>query len=169
MTNDNAQGEYYLPDTLKSIMAKRLNVNAMISDRHEDILGVNSKVQLYQAGAIMQKRINFKLMENGVTIMNPSNTYISKDASIDSDTTIYPNNHIEGKTTIGKNCIIGPNCRIVNSDIGNNVNIDGSTVLESCIGAHTVVGPYAYIRPGSSIGNHAKIGDFVEVKKCNHR
>ncbi|QUI20832.1 bifunctional UDP-N-acetylglucosamine diphosphorylase/glucosamine-1-phosphate N-acetyltransferase GlmU [Vallitalea pronyensis] len=166
LSNDNAQGEYYLPDTLKSIMAKRLNVNAMISDRYEDILGVNSKVQLYQAGTIMQKRINFQHMENGVTIMNPSHTYISKDATIGADTTIYPNNHIEGKTTIGKNCIIGPNCRIVDSHIGEYVNVDGSTILDSQIGNYTTVGPFAYIRPGSIIGHHAKIGDFVEIKNA---
>lgn len=166
LTTDNAQGEYYLPDTLKTIMAKRLNVNAMISENSEDILGVNSKVQLYEATAIMQKRINFTLMEEGVTIMNPSNTYISKGVAIDIDTTIYPNTHIEGNTTIGKNCIIGPNCRIVDSVIGEGVHIESSTVLDSTIGGHTTVGPYAYIRPGSSIGAHAKIGDFVEIKNA---
>ncbi|GMQ57519.1 bifunctional UDP-N-acetylglucosamine diphosphorylase/glucosamine-1-phosphate N-acetyltransferase GlmU [Vallitalea sediminicola] len=164
LTNDNAQGEYYLPDTLKTIMAKHLNVNAMISNISEDILGVNSRVQLYQAGQIMQQRINYKHMENGVTIINPTNTYISKDACIDSDTIIYPNCFIERKSIIGSNCIIGPNSKIVNSNIGNNINIESSTILDSNISDNTNVGPYAYIRPNSKIGSNVKIGDFVEVK-----
>lgn len=167
LTNNNAQGEYYLPDTLKTIMAKHLKVNAMISDVSEDILGVNSRIQLYQAQEIMQKRINYKHMENGVTIISPSNTYISKDTQIDSDTIIYPNTHIEGKTIIGNDCIIGPNSRIVNTNIGNNVKVQASTILDSCINNNTTVGPYAYIRPNSSIGENVKIGDFVEVKNSN--
>lgn len=167
LTNDNAQGEYYLPDTLKTIMAKHLKVNAMISDISEDILGVNSRVQLCQAQEIMQKRINYRHMENGVTIISPSNTFISKDTQIDSDTVIYPNTHIEGKTRIGKDSIIGPNNRIINSVIGDNVNIQSSTVLDSTINKNTSIGPYAYIRPNSVIGKNVKIGDFVEVKNSN--
>lgn len=167
LTNNNAQGEYYLPDTLKTIMAKRLKVNAMISDIPQEILGVNSRVQLYQAQEIMQKRINYKHMENGVTIISPSNTFISKDTQIDCDTVIYPNTYIEGKTTIGGNSIIGQNNRIVNSVIGDNVNIQFSTILESTIKNNTTIGPYAYIRPNSSIGENVKIGDFVEVKNSN--
>jgi bifunctional UDP-N-acetylglucosamine pyrophosphorylase/glucosamine-1-phosphate N-acetyltransferase len=167
LTNNNAQGEYYLPDTLKTIMAKRLKVNAMISDIPQEILGVNSRVQLYQAQEIMQKRINYKHMENGVTIISPSNTFISKDTQIDCDTVIYPNTYIEGKTTIGGNSIIGQNNRIVNSVIGDNVNIQSSTILESTINNNTTIGPYAYIRPNSSIGENVKIGDFVEVKNSN--
>jgi bifunctional UDP-N-acetylglucosamine pyrophosphorylase/glucosamine-1-phosphate N-acetyltransferase len=164
LNNNNAQGEYYLPDTLKTIMAKQLNVNAMICDIYEDILGVNSRLQLYQANQIMQKRINYKHMEKGVTIINPTNTYISKDTKISSDTIIYPNTYIEGKTEIKKNCIIGPNTRIINSYIGDNVNIESSTILESNINNNTTVGPYAYIRPNSHIGENVKIGDFVEIK-----
>ncbi|GKX30545.1 bifunctional protein GlmU [Vallitalea longa] len=167
LTNDNSQGEYYLPDTLKTIIAKRLSVNAMITNMPEDILGVNSQIQLYEASRIMQKRINYKHMENGVTLMNPTNTYISKDASIDSDTVIYPNCIIEGKTTIGSDCIIGPNSKIVNSRIVNNVNVESSTILDSFIDSNTNVGPYAYIRPNSRIGSNVKIGDFVEIKNSN--
>lgn len=166
LNNDNAQGEYYLPDTLKIIMSKNLKVNAMISDIPDEILGVNNRVQLANAQEIMQKRINHCHMLNGVTIINPSNTYISKDAIIGKDTIVYPNSLIEEVTVIGENCIIGPNSRIVNSQIGDNVKIEQSTVLESKIKSSTNVGPYAYLRPNSEIGENVKIGDFVEIKNA---
>lgn len=164
LTNDNSQGEYYLPDTLKTILSKKLNVNAMITNKPEDILGVNSQLQLFEASEIMQRRINYKHMENGVTLMSPTNTYISKDVSIDSDTIIYPNCFLEGNTSIGSDCIIGPNSRIVNSTISDNVNVESSTILDSSVDSNTNVGPYAYIRPNCKIGSNVKIGDFVEIK-----
>jgi bifunctional UDP-N-acetylglucosamine pyrophosphorylase/glucosamine-1-phosphate N-acetyltransferase len=143
---------------------KNLLVGA-IDVSFEETLGVNSRVELAQAEKVMKLRINKKHLENGVTIIDPDNTYISAEAEIESDTIIYPGNVIEGKTKISTGCILYPNSRIVDSEIGAGVSIQSSVIIESCVGEATTVGPYAYIRPESVIGKHARIGDFVEIKK----
>jgi len=113
----------------------------------------------------MKRRINRKHMENGVTIMDPNNTYIESQVIIGKDTIIYPGNVLEGKTIIKEDCVLYPNNRIVDSILDNGISIQSSVVIESQIGEKTTVGPFAYIRPESKIGKHARIGDFVEIKK----
>src|SRR5471030_841490 len=104
-------------------------------------------------------------MENGVTLIDPKTTYIGIDVEIGKDTIIYPNNILEGKTKIGSNCLLYQNSRIADSIIGNEVDIQSSVILSSKICDNTTVGPFAYIRPETIIGKHARIGDFVEIKK----
>lgn len=165
--NKNAQGEYYLPDTLEIILQKGLKVDALQLQDATEILGINSRVQLAEAEAVMRKRINTFHMMQGVTLMDPSNTYIEKGVKIGKDTILYPGCILEGKTEIGESCILGQNTRIVDSNIGNNTEVQMSVVIDSKIDEHTHVGPFAYIRPGSSIGSHVKVGDFVEVKNSS--
>lgn len=167
LSNDNAQNEYYLTDTLEIIKNTGNKVGIMIADDNEEFLGVNSKSELAIANNIMKKRINKQHMDNGITIEDPNNTYIGKDVVIKEDTIILPGCIIEGKTTIGSDCIIGPYARITSSDIKDCVSISNSTVLSSSIDSYTTVGPYAYLRPNSHIGKHVKIGDFVEIKNSN--
>ena len=166
LSNDNAQGEYYLPDVLPIIMSEGGQVQALITKNSDEILGINTKVQLEEARLILQRRINKAHMLNGVTIINRDQTYISQEAVIGQDAVIYPNTFIEGASVIGEDCIIGPNSKVVNSQIGKGTKVEQATVLNSKIGDETTVGPYAYIRPNSQIGNHVKIGDFVEVKNA---
>ena len=104
-------------------------------------------------------------MENGVTLIDPKTTYIGIDVEIGKDTIIYPNNILEGNTKIGNNCLLYQNSRIADSIIGDEVDIQSSVILNSSIGDNTTVGPFAYIRPETTIGKHARIGDFVEIKK----
>lgn len=132
-----------------------------------EFMGINSKLQLSYANEIMKKRINEYHMQNGVTIEDPSSTYISADAVIAADTVIMPSTIIQGETEIGTDCIIGPNARINNCIIKDGVTIDSSTLLNSYVDNYTTVGPYAYIRPNSKIGEHVKIGDFVEIKNSS--
>lgn len=108
-----------------------------------------------------------KLILSGVVILSPESTYIEDTVKIGEGTIIYPNNIIEGNTRIGKNAILGPNNRIVDCEIGDNVNIQFSVLTESKVGDETRVGPFAYLRPNSVIGKGAKIGDFVEIKNSN--
>lgn len=164
LNNNNAQGEYYLTDIIEILKDEGLKVGAL-SVPFEETMGVNSRIQLAQVDKIMRSRINTKHMENGVTIIDPENTFISSDAKIGSDTIIYPGNVIEGKTIIDNNCILYPNSRIVNSIIDEGVSIQCSVIIESHIGENTTVGPYAYLRPETVIGKSARIGDFVEIKK----
>ena len=167
LKNDNVQKEYYLPDTLEIILADGGKVNAMVANDAEEFLGVNSRVQLADAEAVMRRRINIKHMENGVTMIDPSRTYIEADAVIGCDTTLLPGVIIEGSTVIGEDCVIGPDSRLTNTKLGNGVVFQYSTAIDSFIDDDTKVGPYAYIRPNCSIGKNVKIGDFVEIKNTN--
>lgn len=164
ITNDNAQGEYYLPDALEIILKSGEKVNAMTIGDVTEFFGVNNRVQLAQANKIMQKRINEKHMLNGVTIIDPTDTYIADDVEIGMDTIIYPGCVLEGKTVIGDDCKIGPDTRLTDMTLAPDVTIQYTVAMESEIGSGTKVGPFAYIRPNSKIGENIKIGDFVEVK-----
>ncbi|MDF4740690.1 bifunctional UDP-N-acetylglucosamine diphosphorylase/glucosamine-1-phosphate N-acetyltransferase GlmU, partial [Vibrio parahaemolyticus] len=128
-------------------------------------LGVNDRVALSQAEIIMKNRINRKNMVNGVTIIDPSNTYISADAIIGSDTVLHPGTIIEGNTVIGSDCEIGPHTVIRDSEIGDRTTIRQSTVHDSKLGTEVSVGPFAHIRPDSVIGDEVRVGNFVEIKK----
>lgn len=164
LSNNNSQGEYYLTDVIGMLKEKNEKVGALVIS-YEETLGVNSRVQLAEVEAVLRKRINNKHLENGVTIIDPNTTYIGIDVEIGQDTIIYPGNVLEGNTVIGKNCVLYPNSRINNSVIGDSVDIQSSVILESKIGNQTTVGPFAYIRPESIIGNNVRVGDFVEIKK----
>ena len=164
--NNNAQGEYYLTDTIYIMRDKGLKVGAYNGSTIEELMGVNSRVELSKAEEIMRKRINEAHMVNGVTIIDTNSTYIESDVEIGNDTIIYPGVMLKGNTKIGINCTIEMNSSIENSIIGNNTEVKNSTIVDSIVGENTTVGPYAYLRPKSNIGNNVKIGDFVEVKNA---
>ena len=166
LSNNNSQGEYYLTDIIGILKSEGEKVGAMVTD-FEDTIGVNSRLHLAQAEEILRNRINKNHMENGVTLIDPKTTYIGVDVHIEKDTIIYPNNIIEGNTSIKENCLILQNCRIKDSIIGENTQVQSSVILNSIIGSSTTVGPFAYIRPETTIGNNARIGDFVEIKKSS--
>jgi len=165
VNNENAQGEYYLPDVIEILQKQGEIVSAFACESFDETLGVNDRVALSQAEQIMRARINEKHMRNGVTIINPETTHIGAEVNIGPDTIIKPGVIIEGKTMIGEDCIIGPNSQITNSQIGDRTSILNSVVTNSIVGEDTAVGPFAHLRPDSQLGNHVKIGNFVEVKK----
>ncbi len=164
LSTENSQNEYYLTDVLENIAASYKVCTFQVDN--ESILGVNSRVQLSQAEQIMRRRVNQYHMSEGVSIINPECTYIDKDVVIERDCIIYPNCNIFGKTKIGKTTVIRENTTIENSIIGEGVEIKSSTIIDSKIGNNTTVGPYAYLRPKSDVGNNCKIGDFVELKNA---
>lgn len=166
LDNNNAQGEYYLTDTIKIIREKGNKVGAFNGSTIEELMGVNSRVELSKAEEIMRRRINESHMVNGVTIIDTNSTYIEADVEIGNDTIIYPGVMLRGNTKIGSGCTIEINSCITNSVVGDNSKVMNSTVIDSVIGENTTVGPYAYLRPKSNLGNNVKIGDFVEVKNA---
>ncbi|AXI00724.1 bifunctional UDP-N-acetylglucosamine diphosphorylase/glucosamine-1-phosphate N-acetyltransferase GlmU [Sporosarcina sp. PTS2304] len=165
VNNENAQGEYYLPDVLGILKSEGERISAYTTVNFHETLGVNDRVALAQAEKSMRLLLAEKHMRNGVTIIAPEQTVISADAKIGRDTILQPGVLIEGATTIGSNCVIGPNSHIQNSSIGNYSTIHSSVVRDSQVGNETAVGPFAHLRPDSQLGNHVKVGNFVEVKK----
>lgn len=167
LNNNNAQNEYYLTDTIEVIYTPDSEtVGDCFGENHEDFLGVNNRVQLAQATKTIQNRINHMHMLNGVTMLDPDTTYISMDVTIGPDTIIYPNTTLAGNTHIGEGCHIGPNSTLQDVSVGDYTTITTSTATQATIGNETSVGPYAYLRPGTKLGNHVKIGDFVEIKNA---
>jgi len=166
VSNDNVQGEYYLPDVIEILRNKEQKVSAYKTTDFEETLGVNDRVALAQAEKIMQRRINEQHMRNGVTLIDPDHTYIHPEVLIDSDVVIYPGSVITGETEIKKHAEIGPNSELSNCFVDEETVIKQSVAKDSKLGKRVNVGPFAHIRPESSIGNDAKLGNFVEVKKA---
>lgn len=164
LNNNNSQGEYYLTDVIEIIKKSGDKVGAIVVP-YEEIMGVNSRVQLSEAETVMRKRINHKHMVNGVTFIDSESTYIDVDVEIGQDTKIYPGCVVQGNTKIKEKCMLYSNSRIYNSIIESGVIVENSVILESHVGEGTTVGPFAYIRPETKIGKSARIGDFVEIKK----
>lgn len=167
INNNNSQGEYYLTDVISILKTDGYNVGAYIIDDVVEIHGVNSRVQLAFSENVMKKRINEKFMLEGVTIIDPENTYIQDGVKIGKDTIIYPNVIIEGDSIIGEDCVIRSNTRIVNSTIGEGVEIESSLIEDSIVEEKCHIGPFSHLRPKSHLGNNVKIGNFVEVKNSH--
>jgi bifunctional UDP-N-acetylglucosamine pyrophosphorylase/glucosamine-1-phosphate N-acetyltransferase len=161
----NAQGEYYLTDILEILNHNGQKVEVFLTEARDDIYGINNREQLAWAEKIMRQRKNTELMLGGVTLIDPASTFIDNEVSIGLDTIIYPFTIIEGNTTIGEACEIGPDTRINDAIIGNHVLIENSRIKEAQIGDECNIGPFAYLRPGTVLHRGVKVGDFVEIKK----
>lgn len=166
VSNDNVQGEYYLPDVIEILKEQGEIVTAFQTDKFEETIGVNDRIALSTAERIMRNRINEEHMRNGVTLIDPDNTYIETDVQIGQDTVIYPGTILKGRTIIGSDCQIGPHSEIDTCEIGNGTVIRQSAANKSSIGANVNIGPFAHIRPDSAIQDEVKIGNFVEIKKA---
>ena len=162
---DNQQKEYYLTDTVKILLAEGLEVGSLMVEDPSEIWGINNQVDLAKATERVYQRVSESLMLQGVTIIDPSSTFIEEGVKIGQDTVIYPFSMIQKDTKIGKNCQIGPYSQLINSKIGEGVRVWASIVEESRIGEGAHIGPYAHLRPGSEIKKGVRIGNFVEVKK----
>lgn len=167
LDNNNAQNEYYLTDVIKIMINEGKKVGTYIVPDKNEIMGINNRIQLSEANEILRKKINYKHMTNGVTLIAPDNTYIEEDVIIGSDTIIYPGNILEGNTVIGNNCVIAQNNRITNTTVGNDTEIVSSVLIDSKVGNSTHIGPFAWLRPKSNVGDNIRIGDFVEIKNSN--
>ncbi len=132
---------------------------------NEEILGVNSKVELAQASKVLRERKNISLMEEGVILIDPAATYIEETVKIGKDTVIYPTVTLQGNTVIGENCEIIGCTRIIDSTLGNDIRIESSVIEESIVDDKVTMGPFAHLRPKSHLKEKVHIGNFVEVKK----
>ncbi len=166
LKNDNAQGEYYLTDLIKMAKEQDKSPSTLTVNDPGEVMGINDRRDLARAGEAIRKKIAEVLMREGVTLVNPEDTYIDLGVKIGRDTIIFPSCHIQGKTVVGENCYIESGVKIFDSKIGNSVTIKTSSVItESKISNKATIGPFAHLRPLSEIAEEVKIGNFVEVKK----
>jgi bifunctional UDP-N-acetylglucosamine pyrophosphorylase/glucosamine-1-phosphate N-acetyltransferase len=164
---ENAQKEYYLTDLLSVIREGGHRVGAVIADDPVEALGVNSRADLALVEGEIQRRVVERLMQEGVTFRNPATVVIDSTVAIGPDTVVYPFVTLEGTTRIGEGCVLDPGVHLTNVSVGNDVHLKTGTVAEDAIiEDEASVGPYAHLRPGTKLGRHVKVGNFVETKKA---
>ena len=161
---NNAQGEYYLTDMVEIYRSMGEPVSALCSDDYAEMLGVNSRVQLATATKIMQERINNRLMDNGVTMLDPNQVWVGPEVQVGRDTELLPQTMLWGTTVIGENCIVGPNTRLTNVQVANNCSVEETVGYDTVIESGVTVGPRAYLRPGTHLLAGAHVGTHVEIK-----
>lgn len=167
LTNDNAQGEYYLTDVLAKLNGMGKKVGAAVTADNAMVMGVNSRRQLAEAEAELRSRVLGRLMDGGVTIMDPASTYVDEDVKVGNDTVIYPQTWLEGTTEIGTDCVIGPSVRLTNVKVGNEVEMQFTYGHDCTVKNKVVMGPYVHLRPDAVLEDKVKIGNFVEVKNSH--
>ena len=163
---DNAQGEYYLPDAVKVLLAAGKPVAALRHEDAEEILGVNTRGELARAARALYARKAAALQEAGVTLLDPDRTWIDPRAEIGQDTVIHPDVYIEGPCRIGEDCTVLSGCRLTDTVLGDGVLVrDHCVVQGSRVETGASIGPFAHLRPGSILEPGTRVGNFVELKK----
>ncbi len=158
------KGEYYLTDTVELAVKDGLPVQAIVMDDFGETIGVNTRVHLAEAEAAMRRRINEGHMLAGVTLIDPTSTYIEAQVSIARDTIVWPNTYLLGNTSIGENCQIGPNSHIRDTRIGNSCKVLMSVAEAATLEDHVELGPFARLRKGAHLAQGVHMGNFGEVK-----
>ena len=166
ISSENAQGEYYLTDLIAAYRRRRRRLESLVlSDGHE-FRGINSRTELAEVSAVVRQTKNEELMAAGVTVEDPATTYVDESVEIGLDTVLHPGVTLEGETRIGVACEIHSGVRIVDSTLGDNVVVSNHCVIVgSRIDAGAQIGPFAHLRPDTLVGERAKVGNFVELKK----
>ena len=162
----NAQGEYYLTDLVAIYRAQQLPVETLVVDDAGEVRGVNTRSELAEMSASMRQTKNEELMAAGVTLIDPATTYIDPGVMVGADTVIHPGVVIQGQTRIGAACEIHAYSRLVDAEIGDHVTVLNFCLIVGARVAHSAaIGPFAHIRPETVVGEKAKVGNFVELKK----
>ncbi len=164
LSSQNDQGEYYLTDCIGYLTGKGQRVGALIASDPEECMGVNDHAQLAQASKVLRRRVIAAHMAEGVSFIDPDNTYVDHGVEIGRGTVIHPGNTLQRGTRIGRNCTILPGCRISASVIGDGARVESSVLTDSTVGDGATVGPFAHLRPGAQVGEGCRVGNFVEIK-----
>jgi len=158
------KGEYYLTDLIGLAVQDGIEVNGLRSTDMEEFIGVNTRVHLAEVETILRRRITEKWMLEGVTITDPDTTYIDSDVILGQDTSVLPNTQLQGSTSIGENCVIGPNSFIRDSRIGDQCKVFSSVIESAILEDHVEIGPYGHLRKGAHLAAGVHMGNFGEVK-----
>ncbi|MEI8335548.1 MAG: bifunctional UDP-N-acetylglucosamine diphosphorylase/glucosamine-1-phosphate N-acetyltransferase GlmU [Actinomycetes bacterium] len=164
LTATNAQGEYYLTDVIGVLRDAGHSVSALTADDHLECMGVNDRVQLSAAERVLRERINTRWMREGVTMVDPSATYIDASVTLEADVRLLPGTILEGTTRVGAGASIGPNSRLINTQVGERSVVQSTNARDSEIGPDCTVGPYASLRPGTRLAAGVHVGTYVELK-----
>jgi bifunctional UDP-N-acetylglucosamine pyrophosphorylase/glucosamine-1-phosphate N-acetyltransferase len=164
LRNDNAQGEYYLTDTIADFVQSGRRVVPVMAGDHLHVLGINDRVELAIARKEMNNRLCAQYMRDGVTIIDPDVTYVEPELEIGRDTVIYPNSTVGRLSRIGARCVIGPNARLSNASLGERVSVRESVIIDSTVGNDVTIGPFAHLRNQTVLADNVHVGNFVEVK-----
>jgi bifunctional UDP-N-acetylglucosamine pyrophosphorylase/glucosamine-1-phosphate N-acetyltransferase len=168
IASQNAQGEFYLTDLIAIYRRRKLPVETLLVENAQEIRGINSRSELAEVSRLVRQKKNEELMAAGVTFIDPATTYVDPEAEIAADTVLHPGVVIEGRTRIGAACEIQAYVRISDSEIGDRVTINSFCLISgSQVATGAALGPFAHLRPGTTVGEKAKIGNFVELKNTN--
>jgi bifunctional UDP-N-acetylglucosamine pyrophosphorylase/glucosamine-1-phosphate N-acetyltransferase len=157
-------GEYYLTDLVDMAVAERQGVEALTTADSTEVLGINTRAQLASAEAVLRERIRARWLEAGVTMIDPSSTWIDAGVQVGRDTVLFPDTYLQGRTVIGEECVIGPGTLIRDSVVGDRCRILFSVIEEAVLEEDVDVGPFSHLRKGAHLGPGVHIGNFGEIK-----
>ncbi|MFD3551409.1 bifunctional UDP-N-acetylglucosamine diphosphorylase/glucosamine-1-phosphate N-acetyltransferase GlmU [Streptomyces goshikiensis] len=163
---DNSQGEEYLTDVLGILREAGHRVGAAVGADHRQILGINNRVQLAEARALLNARLLEQAMLAGVTVVDPASTFVDVTVTFGQDAIVHPGTQLLGTTHIAEGAEVGPNSRLKDTAVGPRARVDNTVSDTAVIGESASVGPYAYLRPGTNLGLKAKAGTYVEMKNA---
>ncbi len=166
LRNDNAQGELYLTDVIEILRNEGGKIAAVCIDDFTETLGVNDRVQLAEAAALLRDRINEKLMRSGVTIVDPTTTWVDATSVVSQDVVLLPGTAISGESTIGTGAVIGPRTTLIDCTVANGAEVKESYATSAVIGENASVGPFTFLRPGTNLAANTRAGAFVEMKNA---
>lgn len=165
LTCENAQKEFYLTDMVGILRENRAPMAAVACPDPEELMGVNSRVQLAEAARAMQARLNRELMMSGVTMLDPSQVWVGPDVKVGRDTVLLPGTMLWGRTVVGEDCVVGPQTRLTDTVVGDGCVVDETVAVQAVLDDDVSCGPRAYLRPGAHLCQGAKAGTHVEIKK----
>ena len=158
------KGEFYITDLVAQAKAQACRVEAVVLEDPAEGLGINNRVDLADCERALRKRINQQWMLAGVSFLDPDTTTVEMDVTIGQDTVLYPNTHLRGRTSIGENCVIGPDTTLLHTSVGDNSVIQYSTAEKATVGSHVTMGPFCHLRSGAVLKDYVHLGNFGEVK-----
>ena len=167
LTTDNAQAEEYLTDVVEILRADGARVSGCICADDREILGVNDRLQLAEAAAIMRDRINARWMRQGVAIADSATTWLDVDVDLEPDVTILPSSTLRGPTSVASGAVIGPGTTLISCEVGTQATVRHAWAELAVIGPQASVGPFTYLRPGTVLGRDTRAGAYVEIKNSN--
>ncbi len=164
---ENAQGEYYLTDVIEVLRRTGHPIVGVRGDDPTEAMGVNDRAQLARAEAVLRARINERWMREGVSMTDPERTYVDASVELEPDVRLLPNVMLEGRTVIGAGSVVGPDCRLVDTIVGDDVIISQTVARETEIGDRATIGPFVSMRAGTRVAADAHVGTFVETKNAD--